>query len=69
MSPVIAVALLLVVAVVAVVFFSTWFDSFRSALFCKKPSPRQQAAKVWGLSISLATSSFFRQEQEQQSLM
>ncbi|MCA9486970.1 MAG: SBBP repeat-containing protein [Nanoarchaeota archaeon] len=37
-SPVIAVALLLVVAVVAVVFFSTWFDSFRSALFTKAES-------------------------------
>ncbi|MCB9370978.1 hypothetical protein H6501_05240 [Candidatus Woesearchaeota archaeon] len=37
-SPVIAVALLLVVAVVAVVFFSTWFDSFRSALFAKAES-------------------------------
>ena len=37
-SPVIAVALLLVVAVVAVVFFSTWFDSFRSTLFAKAES-------------------------------
>ncbi|MCA9487210.1 MAG: hypothetical protein KC548_06145, partial [Nanoarchaeota archaeon] len=32
-SPVVAVALLLVVAVVAVVMFSSWFDSFRSSLF------------------------------------
>ncbi|MCB9370703.1 SBBP repeat-containing protein [Candidatus Woesearchaeota archaeon] len=37
-SPVIAVALLLVVAVVAVVFFSTWFDSFRTSLFTKVES-------------------------------
>ncbi|MCA9486276.1 MAG: hypothetical protein H6500_01085 [Candidatus Woesearchaeota archaeon] len=32
-SPLIAVALLLIVTVVAIVLFSTWFNSFRSSLF------------------------------------
>ncbi|MCB9370704.1 SBBP repeat-containing protein [Candidatus Woesearchaeota archaeon] len=45
-SPVIAVALLLVVAVVAVVFFSTWFDSFRSALFAKAESETASGQSV-----------------------
>ncbi|MCB9370977.1 hypothetical protein H6501_05235 [Candidatus Woesearchaeota archaeon] len=45
-SPVIAVALLLVVAVVAVIFFSTWFDSFRSALFTKVESDTANSQSV-----------------------
>ncbi|MCB9370885.1 SBBP repeat-containing protein [Candidatus Woesearchaeota archaeon] len=45
-SPVVAVALLLVVAVVAVVMFSAWFDSFRSSLFTAAETKTSESQTV-----------------------
>ncbi|MCB9370884.1 SBBP repeat-containing protein [Candidatus Woesearchaeota archaeon] len=46
LSPVVAVALLLVVAVVAVVMFSTWFDSFRTSLFTAAETKTSESQTV-----------------------